>query len=263
MYAFNKKDISPILVQLKIGDFSIKNYLNLLKYKSIFSKNSVLFFVCTIWEIIFSVTSATYNDKTIPVILKDGVPVSRKGDYFENKHTASDKISDKFEDEFEFTLETDEDSQNIIKEFNQLVSQVKLSCPNAQITILDREIYIQTDTELSLLVIEKGEILTTKLSKDKPYKMEFQEEKNSLIPVKQNKPKRFSKITSRLKQIFSQKTNLNISPISSSIQLQDLQYVKNKQNQYRENLKYKVDFNKEDNSYQQDSKFIKSQDEER
>lgn len=211
----------------------------------------------------FSITTATYNGKTIPIILKDGVPVSRKGDYFENKHTASDKISDKFEDEFEFTLETDEDSQNIIKEFNQLVSQVKLGCPNAQITILDREIYIQTDTELSLLVIDKGEILPTKLSKDKPYKMEFQEEKNSLIPVKQNKPTRFSKITSRLKQLFSRKSDLKIAQITPLVQEPKLQYIKNAQNQFRESLKYNVDYNKEDNSYQQDSKFIKSQDEER
>ena len=103
----------------------------------------------------------------------------------------------------------------------------------------------------------------TKLSKDKPYKMEFQEENKSLIPVKQNKPTRFSKITSRLKQLFSRKSDLKIAQITPLVQEPKLQYIKNAQNQFRESLKYNVDYNKEDNSSQQDSKFIKSQDEER
>ena len=73
--------------------------------------------------------------------------------------------------------------------------------------------------------------------------MEFQEENKSLIPVKQNKPTRFSKITSRLKQLFSRKSDLKIAQITPLVQEPKLQYIKNAQNQFRESLKYNVDNN--------------------
>lgn len=85
----------------------------------------------------------------------------------------------------------------------QLKAQIEKNNPEAKIKIIDRYIYVQSDFDLSLYIIQDGEILPAKISKHEPLKIEFQNEKNQLIPVKQKKPTILSKFTTGIRQIFS------------------------------------------------------------
>jgi len=102
---------------------------------------------------------------------------------------------------FDFTLVEDEDFSKIIRDFIDLKSEIESKDPHARITILSREIIINSNGETSYYKIVNGEFLP--LEEKENYQVNiFSEEKNNdiTLPVKKQKDSFIKKAFLNLKR---------------------------------------------------------------